>query len=157
MSKVYLGLGSNLGVQRANIEEAIALLSEGVKVTKRSSYYESEPVDYTDQPWFLNIVLEGETELDPESLLRFTQGVEHKMKRVKTIRFGPRTIDVDILVYEGVTRDSETLTIPHPRMKERAFVMIPLNEIAPDLLVGSQTAREILQDLHGEAIRKVEE
>lgn len=157
MSKVYLGLGSNLGDQRANIEEAVTLLSEGLKVTKRSSFYESEPVDYIDQPWFLNIVLEGETELDPEALLRFTQGIEHKMKRVKTIRFGPRTIDVDILVYEEVTRDTKTLTIPHPRMKERAFVIVPLNEIAPDLLVGFQTAREILKDLHGEAIRKVAE
>lgn len=157
MSKIYLGLGSNLGDQRANLETALQLLSEQVKIMKRSAFYESEPVGFADQPWFLNIVVEGETELDPEALLRFTQSIEAKMKRVKTVRFGPRTIDVDILLYEGETRETETLTIPHPRMKERAFVMVPLHEIAPDLRVGSQTVREILEDLHGEAIRRVDE
>lgn len=155
MTKVYLGLGSNLGDERASLEQALTLLSEKVTITQRSSFYESEPVDYTDQPWFLNLVVEGETELDPLELLQFTQGIEQSMKRVKTIRFGPRTIDVDILIYDSLAMTTETLTIPHPRMKERAFVMVPLAEIAPDLRIGRLTVRDILRDLKGEAIRKV--
>ena len=157
MTKVYLGLGSNLGDSRASIEHALGLLEEKVRITRRSSFYESEPVDYKDQPWFLNMVAEGETDLSPEALLNFTQSVEKGMKRVKTIRFGPRNIDVDILLYDDLTVDTENLTIPHPRMKNRAFVMVPLKEIAPELRIGVQSVDEILEALSGEAIRKVQD
>ncbi|WFF72478.1 2-amino-4-hydroxy-6-hydroxymethyldihydropteridine diphosphokinase [Proteiniclasticum sp. QWL-01] len=155
MTRIYLGLGSNLGERRENIERALERLSEQVRLTKRSSFYETEPVGYDDQPWFYNIVVEGETDLEPAELLRFTQSIEQGMKRVKTIRNGPRNIDVDILIYDEIRVKTDTLEIPHPRMRQRAFVMVPLSEIEPDLVIYGTPLRDILQQLQGEAIRKV--
>ena len=106
MNKIYLSLGSNIGDTKSNLDRAMELLGEKIKVLKQSSYYETEPVGYKDQDWFLNIVLKGETALNPEELLKFTQGIESKMKRKKTIRFGPRIIDIDILLYEQIGRAS---------------------------------------------------
>lgn len=154
MSKIYLGIGSNIGHRKANLEEALDRLKERVSFTKVSSFYETEPVDYLDQPWFLNIVAEGETTLTPQELLQFAQRVEQDMKRVKTVRFGPRTIDVDILLYDDVEMDTPDLTLPHPRMRARNFVMVPLSEIAPDLIIGGESVTQILAALKGEAIRK---
>lgn len=157
MTRVFLGLGSNLGDRRESLDHALDLLSAKVRITSRSSYYETEPVGYADQPWFMNRVVAGETALTPTELLAFTQSVEHALKRVKTIRWGPRTIDVDILLYDDVVLDTDSLTIPHPRMKERAFVMVPLAEIAPGLVIGGETVEAILTRLEGEAIRKLED
>lgn len=154
MSKIYLGIGSNIGHRKANLEEALDRLKERVSFTQVSSFYETEPVDYLDQPWFLNLVAEGETTLTPQELLQFTQRVEQDMKRVKTVRFGPRTIDVDILLYDDVEMDTPDLTLPHPRMRARNFVMVPLSEIAPDLIIGGESVTQILAALKGEAIRK---
>ena len=92
----------------------------------------TEPVGFKDQPWFLNMVLEGDTDLSAEELLRFVKGIESEMKRVKTMRNGPRIIDVDILLYNDEKIETEELTVPHPRMLQRAFVMVPLNEISPE-------------------------
>lgn len=156
MPRIFLGIGSNLGDREASLQEAVEMISGKVRILKVSSLYETEPVGYLDQPWFLNLVLEGETDLLPRELLSFTQSVEQAMKRVKTIRWGPRTIDVDILLYEGVTMDSPELTIPHPRMKERNFVMVPLLEIAPEILIDGEPAAGILSRLNGEEIRKWE-
>ncbi|HZK38412.1 MAG TPA: 2-amino-4-hydroxy-6-hydroxymethyldihydropteridine diphosphokinase, partial [Clostridia bacterium] len=100
MNKIYLSLGSNIGDTKSNLDRAVELLKEKVNILNISSYYETEPVGYKDQDWFLNIALEGETDLNPEALLKFTQSIENKMKRKKTIRFGPRIIDIDILLYE---------------------------------------------------------
>jgi 2-amino-4-hydroxy-6-hydroxymethyldihydropteridine diphosphokinase len=154
MSRIYLGLGTNLGEKKKNLEHALRLLSERVAVKKVSSFYETEPVGYKDQPWFLNIVIEGETSLKPFELLNFTQGIEKEMKRVKTIVNGPRIIDVDILLYDEIEMKSETLIIPHPRMKERAFVMVPLFEICPDIIIMNEKIDDIMKNFKGEKIFK---
>ncbi len=154
MNKIYLSLGSNIGDTKANLDTAMGLLGEKINILNRSSYYETEPVGYKDQDWFLNIVLEGETDLSPEELLKFTQGIESKMKRKKTIRFGPRIIDIDILLYGQLRLQTEDLIIPHPRMCERAFVMVPLYEIAPNLMIEGKKIREIIDELEGEQVYK---
>lgn len=154
MNKIYLSLGSNIGDTKSNLDRAIESLGEKINILNRSSYYETEPVGYKDQDWFLNIVLEGETGLGPEELLRFTQGIECKMKRKKTIRFGPRIIDIDILLYGQIQLQTEDLIIPHPRMCERAFVMVPLYEIAPNLIIEGKNIREIIDELEGEQVYK---
>lgn len=155
MHKVYLSLGSNLGETKTNLQTAMALLEEQVHITRQSSYYETEPVGYEDQPWFLNMVLEGETDLPPFELLAFTQSIEGRMKRIKTMINGPRNIDVDILLYDDENIQSNHLTIPHPRMHQRNFVMVPLYEIAPDLQINGTAIADILKNLQGEVIRKV--
>ena len=154
MNKIYLSLGSNIGDTKSNLDRAIESLGEKINILNRSSYYETEPVGYKDQDWFLNIVLEGETGLGPEELLRFAQGIESKMKRKKTIRFGPRIIDIDILLYGQIQLQTEDLIIPHPRMFERAFVMVPLYEIAPNLMIEGKKIREIINELEGEQVYK---
>ncbi|WIV13360.1 2-amino-4-hydroxy-6-hydroxymethyldihydropteridine diphosphokinase [Proteiniborus sp. MB09-C3] len=154
MNKIYLGIGGNIGDTKGNLDRAVELLKEKVNISRQSSYYETEPVGYKEQNWFLNIVIEGETDLTPEELLSFTQSIERKMKRVKTIRFGPRIIDVDILLYEQVKLDTKDLIIPHPRMFERAFVMVPLYEIAPSLVIEDIKIEDILNKLEGEEIHK---
>lgn len=154
MSRIYIGIGTNLGDKEDNLKQAMVLLSDKVLISKVSSLYETEPVGYKDQPWFLNLVLEGETSLDPSELLDFTQGIEKQMKRIKTIVNGPRIIDVDILWYEQKQIETERLTIPHPRMLERAFVMVPLFEIAPDLILLGKTIGEWIENFHGEQIVK---
>ena len=154
MNKIYLSLGSNIGDTKSNLDRAVELLKEKVNILNISSYYETEPVGYKDQDWFLNIVLEGETDLNPRGLLKFTQSIENKMKRIKTIRFGPRIIDIDILLYEQIDLRTDDLIIPHPRMHERAFVLVPLYEIAPHLIIGSKRVKEIIDELDGERIYK---
>lgn len=154
MNAIYLSIGTNLGDKETNIERALILLSEKVRITKRSSIYETAPVGYTDQPWFLNIVTEARTHLSPQTLLQFTQSIEHKMKRVKTIINGPRIIDIDILLYNEENINEENLIIPHPRMVTRAFVMIPLHEIAPELIITGKSIRDLIGNLKGEEIHK---
>ena len=158
MVKAYLGLGSNMGDTRKNLDIAVDLLksSKNITVIKVSSYYETEPVGYVEQDWFLNIVVQIETNFEPEELLVFCQQIEEVLKRKRIIRWGPRTIDVDILLYEHYTSNEESLTIPHPRMTERAFVMIPLYEIAPDLVIEGKSIDGIIKSLDGEEIRKLE-
>lgn len=156
MKKVYLSLGSNVGDTKKNLEQALNMLRTKLEITKISSFYETEPVGYKDQDWFLNIVVEALTTIEPYDLLALCQDVENEMKRVKTIRFGPRNIDVDILLYENFISNDEKLTLPHPRMRERAFVLVPLNEIAPSLMVDGEKVSDILAVLKGEKITKVE-
>ncbi|BCU53217.1 2-amino-4-hydroxy-6-hydroxymethyldihydropteridine diphosphokinase [Staphylococcus auricularis] len=136
MVHAYLGLGSNVGDRVAQLEEAIRLLNEAdnVTVTQRSSIYETEPVGYVDQPQFLNQCVEVETSLTPNALLEVCQYIEQQLHRVRTIRWGPRTLDVDILLYDDKIIKEDDLTVPHPRMLERSFVLIPLNEIAADVI-----------------------
>lgn len=146
---VYLSLGSNVGDRDENLKAAIAALpAAGVQVRRVSSFYETEPVDYLDQAWFLNCVVQAETELPPLELLRRLRGVEARMGSKKLIAKGPRLIDIDILLYGQETMDTSELQVPHPRMAQRRFMLVPLAEIAPGLRHPSWpgTAQELLAE-----------
>jgi len=133
-TRVYLSLGANLGDREANLRAAIeALPGAGVEVGRISSLYETEPVDYLDQPWFLNCVVEGETKLGALELLHALREIETRMGSKKEFAKGPRLLDVDILLYGNETIATAELQVPHPRMLERKFVLTPLAEIAPEL------------------------
>lgn len=135
---VYLGLGSNLGDRRANITAAIAHLKQHVAVERISSIYETEPAYVLDQPRFYNAVLQGQTHLAPRALLDFVKRIEQDLGRTAALRYGPRLIDIDILACGAVQVDNPDLTIPHPLIPERAFVLVPWAEIAPNLVLPSQ-------------------
>jgi 2-amino-4-hydroxy-6-hydroxymethyldihydropteridine diphosphokinase len=138
---IYLSLGSNLGDRAANLNSAIAELpSVRFKVQTISSFYETEPVDYHDQPWFLNCVVVGSTDLQPVELLRGLRLIEARVGSKKAFAKGPRLLDIDILLFGHKTLDCPELQIPHPRMLERKFVLAPLAEIAPQLRHPSWTA-----------------
>lgn len=145
MTRAYIGLGANQGEPVENLKAALKSLNDNPDITviNVSSVYLTEPVGYADQPWFHNCVAELETGLGPFALLEVLQGIENQLGRVRTIRWGPRTVDLDILLYNGLQLNDEKLVIPHPRMKERAFVMVPLTEIAPGLLLSDgETVQE---------------
>lgn len=130
---VYLALGANLGDRRANLEEAIRRLTDaGVVVARRSEVHETEPQYVLDQPKFLNMAVEAATALSPWELLAVIKRTEKEMGRVKVVDKGPRIIDIDILLYEGMLLEEPRLTIPHPRMSEREFVLVPLAELGID-------------------------
>ena len=153
-SGVFLGLGSNIGNRQGNIDEALRLC--GLKILHRSSLYETEPVGYLNQPWFLNCVVEVETNLQPHELLRLCQSVEKVLLREREIPKGPRTIDLDILFYGNVIHQDPDLKIPHPAIPERKFVLEPLNEIAPDFIhpVLQKTVSQLLAEcLDDSAVR----
>jgi 2-amino-4-hydroxy-6-hydroxymethyldihydropteridine diphosphokinase len=141
----FLGIGSNLGDRLANLQAAVDLLAatHGVRVLRSSRVYETAPVG-PPQPDFLNIVVEVETALDPHGLLEAAAAVERALHRVRGERWGPRTIDVDILTIDGRTIDLPELTVPHPRMHERAFVLVPLLELteAP-MLPGARRVEDV--------------
>ena len=147
MATAYLSLGSNLGDREANITSALTMLGQEARILKVSSLYETEPVGYKEQPWFLNCVCALETDLSPQALLEFVKAIETKLGRKPTLRFGPRPIDIDILFYDGLILDSPDLVIPHPRLAERAFVLVPLKEIAPNLVhpLSGLTIEELLK------------
>jgi 2-amino-4-hydroxy-6-hydroxymethyldihydropteridine diphosphokinase len=129
---VYLSLGSNLGDRAKNLRDAIAAVREaGIHVTRISSIYETEPVDYLDQPWFLNIAVGAETELAPAATLQTLREIETRLGSKKLVAKGPRLIDMDILLYGDEVIDIQELQVPHPRMHLRRFVLEPLAEIAP--------------------------
>lgn len=134
MKTVYLSLGSNVGERDKNLATAIdALSNHGVRVTRQSSIYETEPVDIERQQWFLNCVVEAETEFMPRQLLHALREIENAMGRRRLVRRGPRVIDLDILLFGSSTIQAPDLEVPHPRMMERRFVLVPLAEIAPEV------------------------
>ena len=145
MKRVYLSLGSNVGDREANLRAAIQRLDP----LRVSPIYETEPVDYKDQAWFLNVVVEAETALFPRQLLARMQRIECELGRVRTVPKGPRTIDIDILLYGDVVMRTTELEIPHPRMTERRFVLQPLADLTPDLRhpVTHMTVRAMLARL----------
>ena len=136
----FLALGSNLGDRLENLRMAVRYLREsGIKVTAVSSVYATKPIRVTKQPDFLNAVVEVETLYSPKALLGLCQTIELRLGRERTIRWGPRVIDVDILLYDDVTIDEPGLTIPHPEMANRAFVLVPLAEIDSDVWIAPGT------------------
>jgi 2-amino-4-hydroxy-6-hydroxymethyldihydropteridine diphosphokinase len=139
MAVVYLSLGSNLGERAQHLAHACTLLHQHptIDVQAISSLYHTAPVGFTDQAWFLNAVVRLHTTLSPQSLLTVTQGIEQCLGRVATFRWGPRIIDVDILLYDSLQLYTPDLTIPHAAMHERLFVLVPLSELAPDLQLPS--------------------
>ena len=144
---VYLSLGSNVGDRAKNLQNAIAALADaGVEVVRVSSIYETEPVDLREQPWFLNCVVEAQTNLPPLGLLEALRAIEARLGSKKLVPKGPRVIDVDILLYGAETIDTPELQVPHPRMHLRRFVLTPLAEIAPQSRhpVSGLTAAEML-------------
>ena len=131
----YLCLGSNMGEREENLRQALTLLSLKVNLDKVSSIYETEPVGYKEQPLFLNLVCRITTDLPPEELFHFVKEIETRIGRVPSEQINsPRPIDIDILFYDNKIMETQSLIIPHPRLKDRAFVLIPLAEIAPDLV-----------------------
>lgn len=159
--RVYLSFGSNLGDREANLRRALSRLEdEHVRAVKQSSWYETEPQDVADQPWFLNFVAACETRCFPLQLLTILQGVERELGRAPKLgsaRGGPRLIDIDILLFADLSMDVPQLTIPHPRMLQRRFVLEPLVEIAPDLRHPStgELYSAVLARLTGQQIKKL--
>ena len=133
MPKAYIGLGSNLGNKEKNLLTAIDLIAKKNKINKISNFYKTEPVGYQDQDWFLNGAIEIETDLSPQELLNSLQTIEKKLKRKKTIKNGPRTIDLDIIIYDDLEINTPDLIIPHPRWQDREFVIKPLKDITSSL------------------------
>ena len=149
MAIAYLCLGSNLGGREANLRQALTLLSLKVTLDEVSSIYETEPVGYREQPLFLNLVCRISTNLPPEELLRLAKDIETRMGRVPSQQIdAPRPIDIDILFYNNKIIETQDLTIPHPRLKDRAFVLIPLVKIAPNL-VHPKLGKSIAQLVKG--------
>ena len=158
MAKAYLGLGSNLGDKKTNVTTALEMLYKNplIEVLKISSFYETEPIGFKEQDWFLNVVVKVETSVEPYKLLSFCQAIEDHLQRKRLIRWGPRTMDVDVLLYENFSSEDPILTIPHPRMTERAFVLVPLEEIEPDLEIKGQRIGEFLNKLEDAHIKRVD-
>jgi 2-amino-4-hydroxy-6-hydroxymethyldihydropteridine diphosphokinase len=136
MARCYLGLGSNLGDREANLARAVTALGQapGVRVLRRSGLYETEPVGPSDQPWYLNAVVEVDVTLEPEALRRAAKRLETELGRTPGPRWGPRVIDVDILLYDSLRLRTPELVIPHPEWWNRLFVLVPLAELRSDLV-----------------------
>ena len=153
-AKAYLGLGANIGERHENLKRAIQLLNAGphVEVAKESSIYETAPYGKTDQPDFLNMVLEVKTDLEPIELLELCLSVENELGRVREEVWGPRIIDIDVLMYEDLEIDIDNLIVPHEEMHLRKFVLEPLNEIAPNAVhpTFNKTVKELLDELNGD-------
>jgi 2-amino-4-hydroxy-6-hydroxymethyldihydropteridine diphosphokinase len=148
----YLGLGSNMGDPGANLEKAIKLLNdtEGIEVTAVAPFYRTAPVGYTEQDYFINTVAEINTSLSPLQLLEKMQQIENILGRVRVIRWGPRTVDLDLLLYGDEKIAGPDLEVPHPRMHQRAFVMVPLADLNPQLVIQGEQAADLARRLAGE-------
>lgn len=157
--KYFLSLGSNLRDKRRNLKRALQLLENpSVRILRASSLYQTQPVGNADQPWFVNQAVEIETDLTPWVLLALLQTIEKKMGRTRTIMNGPRLIDLDILLAENTILDTPDLTIPHPRMAARNFILVPLSEIAPDALhpiLGKRAAVLLAESCDRSAVQKI--
>lgn len=149
MARVYLSLGSNIGDRAGNIARATHELGRrGVRVTRASSLYETEPVELREQPWFLNSAIEAETEMSAQELMAAALEIERLLGRERRVPKGPRVIDIDILLYDEQVIHTPELDVPHPRMTERRFVLVPLAEIAPDAIhpEWKKTVKQLLAE-----------
>ncbi|MGA3040680.1 MAG: 2-amino-4-hydroxy-6-hydroxymethyldihydropteridine diphosphokinase [Bryobacteraceae bacterium] len=158
MKTIYLSLGSNLGDRQAMLQAALrALESPRLRILRLSPIYETEPMDVPGQHWFLNLVVEAETDLFPVQLLHYTNKIEVQLGRRRLAPKGPRTIDIDILLYGTSIVTTPTLKIPHPRFRSRRFVLAPLADLAPDLRdpVTRQTVCALLGELRGQTVRRI--
>ncbi|BAU26166.1 2-amino-4-hydroxy-6-hydroxymethyldihydropteridine diphosphokinase [Aneurinibacillus soli] len=161
-TRVFFGLGSNMGDKEGTLQEAVRLLDavSGIQVLRSSSLYETDPVGYVEQDVFYNLVLEADVILPPQALLEETQRIEQQLGRTRDIRWGPRTVDIDILLYGEQQEDTEALCIPHPRMAERAFVLVPLAELVPHQVIPMPARvnvliEELLSNLeHTDGVRR---
>lgn len=156
MKNAYLSLGSNLGDRDAHLAQAMERLeAAGIRILRRSSIYETQPQGHLDQPWFLNMVLEVETDLTPLELLAQTQKIEKELGRERTVPQGPRIIDIDILFYGSSIIATPELDVPHTRLATRRFVLEPLAELSPDLMhpVIGKTVRELLTTTASQIVR----
>lgn len=154
---IYLALGTNLGDRQAHLLAALQQLRAVIRLLQLSSIYETEPVGYLDQPRFLNMVCAAETRLSPQELLTYLKSQEIELGRQASFRNGPRTIDIDILLYDKLCLQEMHLVIPHPRMQERAFVLIPLVEIAPELVDprSGQSVSALLAQISQQGVERV--
>jgi 2-amino-4-hydroxy-6-hydroxymethyldihydropteridine diphosphokinase len=157
MTTAFLGLGSNLGDRRKQLAEALRWLAAdpAIPVVRGSSLYESKPVGVIEQPDFLNLVVQVETAHLPLALLAACLGIEARLGRERRERWGPRNIDLDVLLYDELPWCDDRLVLPHPRMHERSFVLTPLAEIAPDLKVNGVSARDLAARAGSEGLRRV--
>ena len=155
--RIFIALGTNLGDRQANLSVARGALGPQAIIQQCSSVYETPPWGYEDQPAFLNQVLEVRTALDPLPLLDHLKAIEGQMGRRATFRFGPRLIDLDILFYGQRVLETERLTLPHPRLAERAFVLVPLHEIAPDFNhpVLNKNVADLLEEIDTAGVRRL--
>jgi 2-amino-4-hydroxy-6-hydroxymethyldihydropteridine diphosphokinase len=149
MTEVYLALGSNVGDSKVLIKQATELLSHQLSDIKQAPLYRSKAVGYTDQPDFVNTAVSGQTELEPKALLSFIKEVERQVGRTATFHWGPREIDIDIILYGDIILETEALTIPHPEFRQRDFVLRPLVDLNPDVLdpVSQQTVQDLYDGL----------
>jgi 2-amino-4-hydroxy-6-hydroxymethyldihydropteridine diphosphokinase len=156
MNKAYLSLGSNMGDSKDNIIKAYKIIeNNNVKIIKKSSFYETDPYGYENQNVFVNSVIEVETKLNHYELLEICHIVEKELKRKRIIKWGPRTIDVDILLFNDIKLNDEELIIPHKEMKKRAFVLIPLLEIKNDIEINGKRVKDIIKDIDINGVRLI--
>ena len=154
MSTVYLALGTNLGDRSANLKDAIAALPPTLSALESSPVYETAPWGVTDQPAFLNMVVRGKTEYAPRELLKQLKLLETQLGRLPSIRYGPRKIDIDLLFYDDQILNTPELSIPHPGVPARSFVLVPLADLAPELVhpVSGKTIRQLLAEVNTDGV-----
>jgi 2-amino-4-hydroxy-6-hydroxymethyldihydropteridine diphosphokinase len=161
LSTAYISIGSNLGDRLGYIRESIGKLehSKEIRISKASSVYETQPTEYKDQPWFLNMVLKLETTLEPLNLLELLLAIENQIGRTRNRKYEPRNIDLDFLLYNDLVLNSDKLTLPHPRMHERRFVLVPLAEIAPKVVhpLLKKSVERLLKELSTDSASKKDE
>lgn len=155
-STVYLALGTNLGDRPGNLQNALAGLPPVVTVLESSPVYETLPWGVTDQPAFLNMVIKAETHSEPLELLKQLKLLETRLGRLPSIRYGPRLIDIDLLFYDDLILNTAELTIPHPNLHERAFVLVPLSDLAPEFIhpVTGKTVRQLLAEVSATGVKR---